>query len=58
MLSPELKKLMEDLENDVQEIKINPEELLKELHNLDSMESLGESLSLSGRVCHCCGRPL
>lgn len=59
MLSPELKKLMEDLENGTEHIRINREKLLDELHDLDDkLTPLGESLSMSERICRMCGRPL
>lgn len=59
MLSPELTKLMQVLESDVDNITINPDALLKELHALyDVEECLQESLSLSGKVCPTCGRSL
>ena len=52
MLSPELKKLMHDLENGADNIEINAEAMLKELHELDEVEEIiQESLSLSGKVC-------
>ena len=59
MLSPELKKLMHDLENGVDNIAINAEAMLKELYELDEVEEiLQESLSLSSKVCPTCGRSL
>ena len=59
MLSPELKKLMRDLENGDNNIRINAEAMLEELHALDEVEEiLQESLSLSGKVCPTCGRSL
>lgn len=59
MLSPELKKLMHDLENGNDNIRINAEAMLEELHALNEVEEiLQESLSLSGKVCPTCGRSL
>ena len=59
MLSPELKKLMHDLENGNDNIRINAEAMLEELYALDEVEEiLQESLSLSGQVCPTCGRSL
>ena len=59
MLSPELKKLMHYLENGADNIEINAEAMLKELHELDEVEEIiQESLSLSGKVCPTCGRSL
>ena len=59
MLSPELKKLMEDLENGTEHVRIDREKLLDELHDLDDkLTPLGESLSMSERICRMCGRPL
>lgn len=59
MLSPELKKLMEYLENGAEHIKLNREKLLDELHDLDDeLTPLGESLSMSESICRMCGRPL
>ena len=59
MLSPELKKLMHDLENGADNIEINAEAMLKELHELDEVEEIiQESLSLSGTVCPTGGRSL
>lgn len=57
MLSPELQKLMIELESGKEKITVNTDELLKELHHLDEVEGyLQESLSLSGKVCPTCGR--
>ena len=59
VLTLELRKLMENLENDVENIEIDSKKLLKELHDLDNMLiPLSESLALSNGVCHTCGRPL
>ena len=59
MLSPELKKLMHDLENGNDNIRINAEAMLEELHALYEVEEiLQESLSLSGKVRPTCGRSL
>lgn len=59
MISPELRKLMYDLENGVRNIEINAEAMLEELHKLDEVEGiLEESLSLSSKVCPTCGRSL
>ena len=59
MLSPELKKLMHDLENGNDNIRIIAEAMLEELHALYEVEEiLQESLSLSGKVCPTCGRSL
>ena len=59
MLSQERKKLMHDLENGNDNIRINAEAMLEELHALDEVEEiLQESLSLSGKVCPTCGRSL
>ena len=58
MLPPELKKLMEDLE-DNKEIHLDHEKLLGELHGLDdNIQHVNESLSMSGKVCPRCGKPL
>ncbi len=58
MLPPELKKLMEDLE-DNKEIYLDREKLLGELHGLDdNIQHMNESLSMSSKVCPRCGRPL
>jgi len=59
MLSPELRKLMKDLENGSKNITGNTDALLKELHALNEAEEyLQKSLSLSGKVCPTCGRAL
>ena len=59
MLSHELKKLMYDLENGVDNVEINTEAMLKELYELDEVEEIfQESLSLSDKVCPTCGRRL
>ena len=59
MLSPELKKLMENLENGTDYNRINWEKLLDELHDLDDgLTPLAESLSMSEKICSMCGRPL
>ena len=51
MISPELRKLMYDLENGVRNIEINAEAMLEELHKLDEVEGiLEESLSLSSNI--------
>ncbi len=58
MLSPELKKLMIQLEND-EPISIDQEKALQELKILDGAEEyVQESLSLSSKVCPTCGRRL
>lgn len=59
MLPPELKKLMEDLEDNMKPLHIDREKLLGELHGLDdNIQHVNESLSMSGKVCPRCGRPL
>lgn len=58
MLPPELKKLMEDLE-DNKKICLDREKLLGELHGLDdNIQHVNESLSMSDKVCPRCGKPL
>ena len=45
MLPPELKKLMEDLEDNIKTIHIDREKLLGELHGLDdNVHHVNESL--------------
>lgn len=59
MLPPELKKLMEDLEDNIETIHVDREKLLGELHGLDdNVQHVNESLSMSGKVCPRCGKPL
>jgi hypothetical protein len=59
VLPPELKKLMEDLEDNIKTIHIDREKLLGELHGLDdNVHHVNESLSMSGNVCPRCGKPL
>ena len=59
MLPPELKKLMEDLEDNIKTIHIDREKLLGELHGLDdNVHHVNGSLSMSGNVCPRCGKPL
>ena len=51
MLSPELKKLMHDLENGADNIEINAEAMLKELHELYALHVEGVFYNeLSGTV--------
>mgnify|MGYP001623800494 FL=1 len=58
MLSPELRKLMKNLENNnIFDKNINSKELLKELRTLDE-KPINESLSMSENVCPTCGRAL
>ena len=58
MLSPELRKLMKNLENNtIFDKNINSKELLKELRTLDE-NPINESLSMSENVCPTCGRAL
>ena len=58
MLSPELIKLMKNLENNnIFDKNINSKELLKELRTLDE-KPINESLSMSENVCPTCGRAL
>lgn len=59
MLPPELKKLMEDLEDNIETIHVDREKLLGELHGLDdNVQHVNESLSMSGKVCPRCGKTL
>ena len=59
MLPPELKKLMEELEDNIETIHVDREKLLGELHGLDdNIQHVNESLSMSGKVCPRCGKPL
>lgn len=59
MLSQELKKLMEALENNIEPISVDGEKLLDELRDLDdNIRQVNESLSMSGKVCPRCGKPL
>ena len=60
MLPPELKKLMKDLEDNIEPLhRVDREKLLGELHGLDdNIQHVNESLSMSGKVCPRCGRPL
>lgn len=58
MLTPELRKLMKNLENNnIFDKNINSKELLKELRTLDE-KPINESLSMSENVCPTCGRAL
>ena len=58
MLSPELRKLMKNLENNtIFDKNINSKELLKELRTLDE-KPINEILSMSENVCPTCGRAL
>ena len=57
MLSPELKKLKQQLEAGEKNIMLDSDKLLYELRGLDSVDSiLHESLSLLEKVCPMCGR--
>lgn len=59
MLSPELKKLLNDLQTGEPNIEINREKLRFELEALDNTSSIWDySLSMSTRVCPTCGREL
>ena len=59
MLSPELKKLLNDLRNGTDCIEINRDKIQKELENLDTTPGyMQHSLSLSTDVCPTCGRRL
>ena len=59
MLSPELKKLLNDLQEGEPNIKINREKIQAELEALDNIPVfLRHSLSMSTRVCPTCGREL
>ena len=59
MLSPELKKLLNDLRNGTGHIEIDREKIQEELENLDKTPGyIQQSLSLSKDVCPTCGRRL
>lgn len=59
MLSPELKKLLNDLQTGEPNIKINREKIQAELEALDNTPMLlRHNLSMSTRVCPTCGREL
>ncbi len=59
MLSPELKKLLNDLRNGTDHIEINRKKIQEELENLDKTPGyIQHSLSLSTNVCPTCGRRL
>lgn len=59
MLSPELKKLLNDLQAGESNIKIDREKIQTELEALDKTRGvLRHSLSMSTKVCPTCGRPL
>ena len=59
MLSPELKKLLNDLQTGEPNIKINREKIRIELEILDNTPYImRHSLSMSTRVCPTCGREL
>lgn len=59
MLSPELKKLLNDLQEGEPNIKINREKIQVELEALDNTPVFfRHSLSMSTRVCPTCGREL
>lgn len=59
MLSPELKKLLNDLQAGEPNIRINREKIRIELETLDNTPFiLKHSLSMSTRVCPTCGREL
>lgn len=59
MLSPELKKLLNDLQAGEPNIKINREKIRIELEILDNTPFiLKHSLSMSTRLCPTCGREL
>ena len=59
MLSPELKKLLNDLRAGESNIRIDREKIQAELETLDNTPVfLKHSLSMSTRVCPTCGREL
>lgn len=59
MLSPELKKLLNDLQAGEPNIRINREKIRIELEALDNTPYImRHSLSMSPRVCPTCGREL
>ena len=59
MLSPELKKLLNDLQAGESNIRIDREKIQAELEALDNVPVfLKHSLSMSTRVCPTCGRKL
>ena len=59
MLSPELKKLLNDLRAGESNIRIDREKIQAELETLDNTPVfLKLSLSMSTRVCPTCGREL
>lgn len=59
MLSPELKKLLNDLQAGEPNIRINREKIRIELETLDNTPYImRHSLSMSPRVCPTCGREL
>ena len=59
MLSPELKKLLNDLQAGESNIRIDREKIQAELEALDNTPVfLKHSLSMSTRVCPTCGRKL
>ena len=59
MLSPELKKLLTNIQMGEEHIEINPEKLRTELEALESNSMiLQHSLSMSPDICPTCRRPL
>ena len=59
MLSPQLKKLLNDLRAGESNIRIDREKIQAELETLDNTPVfLKHSLSMSTRVCPTCGREL